>query len=119
MHASPAHPGQREHRFKEPRLSEPKGRGKAAKPSRTLDDEIAEAEARLKALRVKQQQEKEQRDRDANQKDILALIRDEGLDAVPVARWKAVLPQLQQLLKGTGADAAHDSDETAAAESQA
>lgn len=86
-------------------MSEPKGRGKAAKPSRTLDDEIAEAEARLKALRVKQQQEKEQRDREANQKDILALIRDEGLDAVPVAQWKAALPELQQLLKGTQDDA--------------
>jgi hypothetical protein len=115
MHASPARPGQDAHRFKEPRLSEPKGRGKAAKPSRTLDDEIAEAEARLKALRVKQQQEKEQRDRDANQKDILALIRDEGLDAVPVARWKAVLPQLQQLLKSTADDMAPASDETSEA----
>lgn len=100
-------------------MSEPKGRGKAAKPSRTLDDEIAEAEARLKALRVKQQQEKEQRDRDVNQKDILALIRDEGLDAVPLAQWKAVLPQLRHLLKGAPDDAAPAADEESEAESQA
>lgn len=98
-------------------MSEPKGRGRASKPSRTLDDEIAETEARLKALRQKQQQEKEQRDREANQKDILALIRDEGLDAVPLAQWKAALPKLQQLLKAAEEEAEGTFAEAQAAES--
>jgi hypothetical protein len=80
-------------------LNEPKTRGRPAKPSRTLDDEIAEAEARLQALRGKQQEEKERRERDANRGKILALIEAEGLDAAAPEQWQAVLPKLRQLLK--------------------
>lgn len=80
-------------------MNEPKTRGRPAKPARTLDDEIAEAEARLQALRGKQQEEKEQRERDANRGEILALIQAEGLDAAAPEQWQAVLPKLRQLLK--------------------
>lgn len=80
-------------------MNEPKTRGRPAKAARTLDDEIAEAEARLEALRVKQQEEKERRERDANRGQILALIEAEGLDAATPEQWQAVLPKLRQLLK--------------------
>jgi hypothetical protein len=94
-------------RRKERRLTEPKGRGKPAKPARTLEDEIAEAEARLKALRQKQQQEKEQREREGNLKAILTLLQEEGLDAVAVQHWRAVLPRLHEMLMAHAPDA-HD-----------
>lgn len=80
-------------------MNEPKTRGRPAKPPRTLDDEIAETEARLQALREKQQEEKDRRERDANRDRILALIQAEGLDAAAPEQWQAVLPQLRQLLK--------------------
>ena len=80
-------------------MNEPKTRGRPAKPSRTLDDEIAETEARLQALREKQQEEKDRRERDAHRGKILALIEAEGLDAAAPEQWMAVLPKLRQLLK--------------------
>jgi len=80
-------------------LNEPKPRGRPAKPARTLDEEIAETEARLQALREKQQEEKDRRERDANRGKIMALIQAEGLDAAAPEQWQAVLPQLRQLLK--------------------
>ena len=80
-------------------MNEPQTRGRPAKPARTLDDEIAETEARLQALREKQQAEKDRRDRDANRGEILALIQAEGLDAATPEQWQAVLPQLRQILK--------------------
>lgn len=80
-------------------MNEPKTRGRPAKPPRTLDDEIAETEARLQALREKQQEEKDRRERNANRDRILALIQAEGLDAAAPEQWQAVLPQLRQLLK--------------------
>jgi hypothetical protein len=86
-------------RLKERSLNEPKPRGRPAKPSRTLDDEIAETEARLQALREKQQEEKARRERDANRGKILAFIQAEGLDAAAPEQWQAVLPKLRQLLK--------------------
>lgn len=80
-------------------MNEPKTRGRPAKAARTLDDEIAETEARLQALREKQLAEKARRAREANSVQILALIRAEGLDAATPDQWQAVLPALRQLLK--------------------
>ncbi|HET7864154.1 MAG TPA: hypothetical protein VFL86_07065 [Burkholderiaceae bacterium] len=80
-------------------MNEPKTRGRPAKPARTLDDEIAETEARLQALREKQLEEKARREREANSVQILALLRDEGLDAATLDQWRAVLPGLRELLK--------------------
>jgi hypothetical protein len=98
-------------------LNEPKTRGRPAKPARTLDDEIAETEARLQALREKQQAEKDRRDRDANRGEILALIQAEGLDAATPEQWQAVLPQLRQILKiEAPAQAPKEPDASTAAE---
>ena len=99
-------------------MNEPKTRGRPAKPARTLDDEIAETEARLQALREKQQEEKDRRDRDANRGEILALIQAEGLDAATPEQWQAVLPKLRQLLKieAPAAHAPREPDASPAAE---
>ncbi len=80
-------------------MNEPKTRGRPAKPARTIDEEIAETEARLQALREKQMEEKARREREAHSVQILALIRAEGLDAATPDQWQAVLPGLRQLLK--------------------
>lgn len=96
-------------------MNEPKPRGRPAKPLRTLDDEIAETEARLQALREKQQEEKARRERDANRDKILAFIEAEGLDAAAPEQWQAVLPKLRQLLK-VEAPAAKDAGPSNAAE---
>ena len=82
---------------KELRMTEAKTSGKAGRPSRSLDEEIAAAAAKLQALRDKKRDE-ERRERERNQKAILALIKDEGLDAVSVDAWKAALPKLRKLL---------------------
>ena len=78
-------------------MSDAKTSGKAGRPSRSLDEEIAVAAAKLQALRDKKKEE-ERRDRERNQKAILALIKDEGLDAVSADDWKAALPKLRKLL---------------------
>ena len=95
-------------------MNEPKTRGRPAKSARTLDDEIAETEARLQALREKQMEEKAKRERETNSVEILALIQAEGLDAAPPDQWKAVLPKLRQLLKVEAPAAAAGKDAEAA-----
>lgn len=97
-------------RRKERSLNEPKMRGRPAKSARTLDEEIAETEARLQALREKQMEEKAKRDRETNCVEILALIQAEGLDAAAPDQWKSVLPKLRQLLKVEAPVAAADND---------
>ena len=82
---------------KEIRMTEAKTSGKAGRPSRSLDEEIAAVAARLQALRDKKKEE-ERRERERNQKAILALIKDEGLDAVSAEAWKAAVPKLRKLL---------------------
>lgn len=82
---------------KEHRMSEAKSSGKAGRPSRSLDEEIAAAAAKLQALRDRKKEE-ERRERERNQKAILALIKDEGLDAVSADDWKAAVPKLRKLL---------------------
>jgi hypothetical protein len=84
---------------------------KATKAPKSLDDEIAAAEERLKRLK-QQKAEREQRELAKNQKAIQVFLRTEKLDAVPVEVWSAVAPQLRKLLKVETAKA----DATAAAE---
>ena len=74
-----------------------KSSGKAGRPSRSLDEEIAAASAKLQALRDRRKEE-ERRERERNQKAILALLRDEGLDSASVEAWKAAVPKLRELL---------------------
>lgn len=78
-------------------MSEAKTSSKAGRPSRSLDEEIAAAAAKLQALRDRKKEE-ERRERERNQKAIMALIKDEGLDVVSADAWKAVVPKLRKLL---------------------
>jgi len=80
-------------------MSEAKSGGKAGRPSRSLDEEIAAAAAKLQSLRDRKKEE-ERRERERNQKAILALIKDEGLDSVSVEGWKTAVPKLRKLLLG-------------------
>ena len=67
------------------------------RPSRSLDEEISVAEAKLKALRDRRREE-ERKERERNLKAVLALIKDEGLDGVSVDLWKLAVPKLRGLL---------------------
>jgi len=71
---------------------------KGKKVQKSLDDEIAAAEERLKRLR-QQKAEKERKELERNQKLIYAFLRAEKLDAVPIETWSKNLPQLRRLLK--------------------
>jgi len=78
-------------------MSEAKSTSKAGRPSRSLDEEIAAAAAKLQLLRDRKKEE-ERRERDRNQKAIQALIKDEGLDAVSIDAWKLAMPKVRKLL---------------------
>jgi hypothetical protein len=78
-------------------MTEQKSTAKAGRPSRSLDEEIAATEARLKALRDKKRED-EKREREKNHKAILAIIKEEGLDGVSVAKWQKALPGIKKLL---------------------
>lgn len=78
-------------------MTEQKSIAKAGRPSRSLDEEIAATEARLKTLRDKKRED-ERREREKNHKAILAIIKEEGLDDVSAAKWKKALPGIKKLL---------------------
>lgn len=69
---------------------------KARKP-RSLEDEIARQEARLKKLQDNLK-EKKRREYERNAKAIAALLQTEHLDQVPVETWQQQLPAIKALL---------------------
>lgn len=79
-------------------MSDKKTGGKAGRPSRTLDEEIAAAAEKLEALRLRKR-EQERAERERNQKAIAALIRAEGLDDVAADVWKTAMPKIREALK--------------------
>ncbi len=80
-------------------MNEAKTKGKPGRPSRTLDEEIAAAEERVRALKEKKRED-ERRALERNQKAIVYLLRTELLDEIPIANWKAAVPSIRsQLLK--------------------
>ncbi len=81
-------------------MSEAKTKGKPGRPSRTLDEEIAAAEERLRALKEKKRED-ERRALERNQKAIVYLLRTELLDEIPIGQWKAAVPTLRAVLTGT------------------
>lgn len=84
--------------------AKPRGR----RPAASLAERIAEAERNLASLREQQKRE-EKENLEKNRKAILDLFRSERLDAIPVERWKELVPQLKALIgDGTqsGSDAA-------------
>jgi hypothetical protein len=84
--------------------------GKRQKPkavSRTIDDEIAAAEERLRRLKD-QKRDAEQKAREKNAKAVLELLRTERLDQVQASIWEKELPKIRALLLGTAPGAAAD-----------
>lgn len=69
---------------------------KTRKP-RSLEDEIARQEARLKKLQDNLK-EKKRREYERNAKAIAALLQTEHLDQVPVEIWQQHLPAIKVLL---------------------
>lgn len=70
---------------------------KPARKPRSLDDEIAKAAAKLKRLQD-EQREQIRKDRERNQKAVLELLRAEGLDEIPAARWKERIEAIKRAL---------------------
>ncbi|WGS45764.1 hypothetical protein LFL97_23950 [Burkholderia sp. JSH-S8] len=70
---------------------------KPSRKPRSLDDEIAKAAAKLKRLQD-EQREQIRKDRERNQKAVLELLRSEGLDEIPAARWKEKIDALKRAL---------------------
>ena len=79
-------------------MSGEKSGGKAGRPSRTLDEEIAAAESRVAQLRAKKRED-EKRKLEQNQKAIMALVKSAGLDAIEANVWEKTLPKLKELLE--------------------
>ena len=79
-------------------MSGEKSGGKAGRPSRTLDEEIAAAESRVAQLKAKKRED-ERRKLEQNQKAIMALVKSAGLDAIEADVWEKALPKLKELLE--------------------
>lgn len=84
--------------FLERSMSGEKSGGKAGRPSRTLDEEIAAAESRVAQLKAKKRED-ERRKLEQNQKAIMALVKSAGLDAIEADVWEKALPKLKELLE--------------------
>ncbi|KVM89657.1 hypothetical protein [Burkholderia stagnalis] len=70
---------------------------KPLRKPRSLDDEIAKAAAKLKRLQD-EQREQIRKDRERNHKAVLELLRSEGLDEIPAARWKEKIDAIKRAL---------------------
>lgn len=79
-------------------MSGEKKAGKAGRPSRTLEEEIAAAEQRLQQLKAKKRED-ERRKLEQNQKAVMALLKSAGLDAIEANIWEKALPKLKELLE--------------------
>ncbi|KWK68740.1 MULTISPECIES: hypothetical protein [Burkholderia] len=82
----------------------PRGR----RPAASIAEKIAEAERNLANLRELQKRE-EKENLEKNRKAILDLFKSERLDAIPVERWKELVPQLKALI-GDGTRSGSDAD---------
>lgn len=71
--------------------------GKPGRPSRTIDEEIAATETRLRQLREKKRDD-ERKELERNQRAIMAVLREADLDHVPATAWKSAIPAIGKLL---------------------
>jgi len=69
----------------------------ALRRSKSLEDEIAKAEQRVRRLHD-QQREAQKRERERNQRAVLDLLKTEKLDLIPAARWRDALPKIKDVL---------------------
>ncbi|MET3631918.1 hypothetical protein [Burkholderia sp. 572] len=75
--------------------------GKTVRKTRSIEDEIERTAAKLKRLQ-EQQRERARKDRERNQKDVLELLRAEGLDVIPAEQWKVRLDAVKAALAVSG-----------------
>ncbi|MDN7865510.1 hypothetical protein QZM19_19190 [Burkholderia multivorans] len=71
----------------------PRGR----RPAASLEERIAEAE-RLVASLKEQKKLEERQNLERNRKAILDLFKSEGVDTIPIEKWKAAMPKLKTVL---------------------
>jgi len=79
-------------------MSETKTSAKPVRKTKSLDQQLEDARAKLRKLEDAKKQE-DTKARERNQRAIVALIKDERLDSVPVENWREVIPKLRSLLK--------------------
>jgi len=79
-------------------MSETKSSAKQVRKTKSLDQQLEEAQAKLRKLMEAKKLE-DARLRERNQRAIVALIKEERLDTVPVENWREVMPKLRSLLK--------------------
>lgn len=91
----------RYHDGENPKMSEQSE--KAARKPRSIEDEITKAAAKLKRLQD-ELREKVRKDRERNQKEVLELLRSEGLDEISAEQWKVRLEAVKTALRETGAE---------------
>jgi len=72
--------------------------GKPGRPSRTIDEEIAATETRLRQLREKKRDD-ERKELERNQRAIMAVLREADLDHIPATAWKSAIPAIGKLLQ--------------------
>lgn len=70
---------------------------KPGRKPKSLDAEIAAAEAKLRKLQDRQK-EQQKKERDKNQKAVLELIKAEKLDTVSPELWSRAMPKIKALL---------------------
>ena len=73
---------------------------KRGRPAKNIDEELAAAEALVKALKEKKREEL-QREREAHQAALLALFKESDIDSVPLNQWQANMAQIKALLTQT------------------
>lgn len=76
-----------------------KSAAKVGRPSRSVDEEIAAMEERLRALKAKKRDD-ERREAERNEKAIIATIKAAGLLSLPHAVWEAKLPKVLKAFEG-------------------
>lgn len=71
---------------------------------RTIEDEIAAAEEKLRKLRERKREE-DIKARERNTKAVLELLRNEKLDLVQSSVWESALPKIREALYGADSSA--------------
>lgn len=95
-------------------MAEPQISQKTERKTRTLEDEIAKQEAKLKRLQNDLREQK-RREQERNAKAITALLQAEHLDQLPVETWQRRLPELKALLVESGPQTAATDEASAPA----
>lgn len=84
-------------------MSETKTAGRPGRKARTLEEEIAAQQEKLRKLQERKRAQ-EQKERERNEKTVIALLKREGLNTVPAEMWEAALADVKRALERHGAE---------------